>query len=429
MSTPCPYCYTENNDNAATCISCGSPLTATQLATYLLPTDSFLQQGKYQVEKVIGEGGFGITYRGVDLVNSRKVAIKENWPEKAIRQGTTVVWPHTIPPKDRKLQLIKVATEARFLSRCVHPNIVRVYEWFEENNTAYVVMAFVPGKPLSKILEEEGLLPKERVRRYFIQIAEALRAVHSVHLLHRDIKPENILIDSQDRAVLIDFGATKEFIAGQTRQMSVTLTRGYAPLEQYSYRSKRWPATDIYALSASMYELLTGQLPPEATDRIQSDTLIPPRNLVPGIDPLLEQVLLTGMKMRVQERFQSADELLKVLTGGGQIAKLIPIQPVDSLPEFFLDKSKLIVGRLEPEAPLVDINLDGFPGSKTVSRQHGEIYREAGQWKIRDLGSVNGIFIKPTGQPRFGKRITAPEILNSGDEIAFGKVCFRFQNI
>jgi serine/threonine protein kinase len=429
MLISCPYCYTDNNENAATCILCGSPLTATQLATYLLPTGSFLKQGKYQVDNVLGEGGFGITYRGIDLVNSRKVAIKENWPEKAIRQGTTVVWPHTIPPKDRKLQLIKVATEARFLCRCVHPNIVRIYEWFEENNTAYVVMAFVPGKPLSKILEEEGALPKKRVKRYFIQIAEALRTVHSVNLLHRDIKPENILINQQDRAILIDFGATKEFIAGQTRQMSVTLTRGYAPLEQYSYRSKRWPATDIYALCASMYELLTGQLPPEATDRIQSDTLIPPRNFVPGIDPLLEQVILTGMKMRVQERFQSVEELLKVLTGGGQIAKLIPIQPVGSLPEFFLDKNKLIIGRIEPESPSVDIDLDSFPGSNTVSRQHGEIYREAGKWKIRDLGSVNGIFIKATGQPRFGARITAPEILNSGDKIAFGKVRFRFQKI
>jgi len=159
---------------------------------YHLPTGSFLQQGKYQINKVLGEGGFGITYGGIDLTNSRNVAIKENWPEKASRQGTTIIWPPAITPKNRQLQLIKVATEARFISNCLHPNIVRVYDWFEENNTAYVVMGLIQGKPLSKILEQEGPLPNERVKRYFIQIAEALRIVHAAHLLHRDIKPENL---------------------------------------------------------------------------------------------------------------------------------------------------------------------------------------------------------------------------------------------
>ena len=146
-------------------------------------------------------------------------------------------------------------------------------------------MDFITGKPLSKILEEEGPLPMQRVKRYLLQLSAALTIVHGAKLLHRDIKPENILIDGQDRAILIDFGATKEFIAGQTRQMSVTLTRGYAPLEQYSYKAKRYPATDIYALCASMYELLTGQLPAEATDRISSETLVPPRQFTPRPQP------------------------------------------------------------------------------------------------------------------------------------------------
>ena len=137
-------------------------------------------------------------------------------------------------------------------------------------------MTFIKGKPLSKILELEGPLPPNRVKRYFLQVADALKAVHSVNLLHRDIKPANIIIDQQDRAILIDFGATREFVAGKTREMSVTLTPGYAPLEQYSYRSKRWPSTDLYALCASMYELLTGELPSPATERFGAETLIRP---------------------------------------------------------------------------------------------------------------------------------------------------------
>ena len=427
MTIQCPVCLSENNENAITCIFCGAALQANNSSSsYHLPNNSILQQGKYQIKKILGEGGFGITYEGFDLINSRKVAIKENWPEKGIRQGTTIIWPHTITPQNRKWQLQKFATEAQFIAQCSHPSIVKVYDWFEENNTAYMVMGLVVGKTLSQILEEETLSTK-RVKKYFLQIAEALKIVHEANLLHRDIKPENIIIDRHDRAVLIDFGATKEFVAGQTRKMSVTLTPGYAPIEQYSYESKRWPATDIYALCASMYELLTGELPAPATERFTSETLIPPRNLDPQIDPLLEQIILKGMNMKVQDRFQTVDELLKILTGSGQVAKLIPLKSADSFSEFVLDKSPMIVGRFTPGEQPVDINLENFPGSHTVSRQHGRIYREEGQWKIEDLGSVNGIFIRRSGQSRFSRRITQSEILNSGDAIAFGKVCFLFK--
>ena len=422
MSILCPSCMSENQQNAITCIICGAGLQVNTQPSHFLPDNSILQQGKYQIKKIIGDGGFGITYEGVDLVNNRKVAIKENWPEKGIRQGTTIVWPYTITPKDRQWQLKKFASEAQYVAQCSHPSIVKVYDWFEENNTAYMTMALVEGKPLSNILKEEGCLNSARSKQYFIQIAEALKVVHDANLLHRDIKPDNIIINRHNRAVLIDFGATKEFIAGKTREISVTLTRGYAPIEQYSYKSKRWPATDIYALCASMYESLTGELPVDATERFASETLIPPRTLAPHIDPLLEQIILKGMNMRVQERFQTVDELLKILTGSGQVAKLIPIHSADSLPEFVVDKSSMIVGRFEPGELEVDINLECFSDSHTVSRQDGMIYRQQGQWKVKDLNSVNGVFIRRNGQSRFSKKITSSEILNSGDAIAFGKV-------
>ena len=306
MSNLCPACMTENSDNASFCTVCGFGLTpaGSSSSSYHLPAGALLKQGRYKIEKTLGEGAFGITYKGTDSTNSMGVAIKELWPEKAFRQGKTIIWPHSIIPQIQQQQLSKFQLEANYLSRCVHPNIAKVYDWFEENNTAYIVMDFISGKSLYQVWNEEKPLSEERVKGYIIEIASALKVVHTNNLLHRDIKPENLIIDNQDRAVLIDFGATKEFIAGQSREMSVTLTHGYAPLEQYSYRGKRWPATDFYALCALMYELLTGQVPAQATDRINSETLTPPRKLRPDLSPLIEQVILTGMRTKVEERFQ-----------------------------------------------------------------------------------------------------------------------------
>lgn len=319
MSINCPACMTENSDSASSCIACGFGLTSdgstTSSSSYHLPAGALLKKGRYKIEKTLGVGGFGITYKGTDSTNSMGVAIKELWPEKAFRQGNTITWPSFITQQIKQQQLSKFQLEANYLSRCVHPNIAKVYDWFEENDSAYIVMEFIPGKSLYQVWNEEKPLSEERVKGYIIEIASALKVVHTNNLLHRDIKPENIIIDNHNRAVLIDFGATKEFIANQSTNMTRVLTPGYAPLEQYTTKAKRWPPTDFYALCASMYELLTGQVPAEATDRINSDALTTPRKLRPDLSPLTEQVILTGMRMNAQERFQTADELIDALKG------------------------------------------------------------------------------------------------------------------
>ena len=330
MTVQCPACLQENPEGITICSICGyEPLdtnssnsSSVTSSTYHLSSGTLLKQGQYRIEKVLGEGGFGITYKGTNKQNSSSVAIKELWAEKAARQGSTIIWPSSITPKEKQLQINKFKLEASNQQKCQHPDIPLVYDCFEENNTVYIIMALVSGKSLYDILKEKGVLSENQIKHYFIQVAEALKVVHKNNFLHRDIKPDNILIDSKDRAILIDFGATKEFIAGQTREMSVTLTAGYAPYEQYSYRSKRYPATDFYALCASMYELLTGKQPIEAVDRVNalvqggsSDPLIPPKKLNPKISGLMERVILTGMKINVAERFQTADELIDALKG------------------------------------------------------------------------------------------------------------------
>jgi eukaryotic-like serine/threonine-protein kinase len=316
----CPACLTDNPDTAAVCQFCGNSLGSQQSSAsvgsplQLLPGTA-LKQNIYQIKSTLGQGGFGITYSAVNCRNNQTVAIKELLPEKCARQGNTIAWPSQITPQKKREQIAEVQREALFLGKCNHPNIVKIYDSFEENETAYIVMQMVVGTSLTELRKQQGKLSEKMVQHYFIQVGEALREIHSRNLLHRDINPNNIMVDSNDQVTLIDFGNVREFIAGQSLDMTRTITPGYAPLEQYSQRGKRGPATDFYAVCATMYELLTGQLPPEATERLQVDTLKSPRLLEPSLSLLTEKIILNGLKIRAEDRFQNADELIQALKG------------------------------------------------------------------------------------------------------------------
>lgn len=358
MTIQCPACLEYNPISATFCQICGYSLvefnsdddsknekktknTGNNSPHHLKP-NTLLFNGRYKILETLGEGGFGITYKGIYLANQAIVAIKELWPEKSARVDNNIIWSFNINPKEKQSQIHKFKLEAENQKKCIHPNIPKIYDCFEENDTAYIVMEFIEGESLFNILKNQGILKENRVKKYFIQIAEALTIIHQNNFLHRDIKPENIIINSQDNAILIDFGATKEFIDGMTSVMSTTLTFGYAPYEQYSNKSKRFAATDFYALCASMYELLTGKLPEDAAERVDSilhnngkDSLISPRQLRPEISPLIENIILTGMRIKVEERFQTAQELIKALQGNF-------ISPLHKKAQDFLQQNNLI---------------------------------------------------------------------------------------
>ena len=392
-----------------------------------LPPGTFLKQNRYQIQSTIGQGGFGITYLARDRKTSGYVALKENFPDVGIRKGTQIIWMRTTPRQQQE-QIQKFKTEAQYLSQCIHPHIVRVVDWFEENNTAYAVMQFIEGNSLAEFLMSDKIISQSLLLSYFKQISAALQVIHLHNLLHRDIKPDNILINSQNRAILIDFGAAREYIAGKTGRMTEILTPGYAPIEQYYFLRKRSPGTDIYALCATMYHLLTQEPPPDSTARYPRDVLIPPRQIVPSLNPQLERVILRGMARDLAQRFSSAGELLQALNSidDKPTARLIYLKV--PMVEFILDGSATIIGRPDPNSTNVKIDLTHFTDADTISRHHGMIYREHQTWKVKDLGSKNKVFIKRCGQNRFSSSITTPEILFSGDEIAFGKVRFLFQN-
>jgi serine/threonine protein kinase len=267
-------------------------------------------KGRYSVGKVLGQGGFGITYMGGDITLSRPVAIKELFPEGCIRNQTTVQ--PTRPDIQNEFAHIKqrFMEEARLLANLNHPGIVKVYDFFEENNTAYMIMELLKGKSLRQLIEEKGKIDEKEAVDYIKKVCEALSVVHKNGYLHRDIKPDNIFITEDGRAVLIDFGSAREFIAGRTKTHTVILTPGYAPFEQYSLLAERGPYTDIYALSATLYHMLTGEVPLDAPARQAGMKLRSPREINPKVSQTVSDAVMAGLEMDYKKRPQSIEDLL-----------------------------------------------------------------------------------------------------------------------
>jgi serine/threonine protein kinase len=196
-----------------------------------------------------------------------------------------------------------------------HPGIVKVYDFFEENNTAYMVMEYLRGKSLAKLVEERGgALGEQEAVGYILKVCEALDVVHKAGYLHRDIKPENIIVCGDGRVVLIDFGAARAYMAGKTGRMTVILTPGFAPYEQYATMARFGPTLDIYALGATLYYLLTGRVPVSAPDRVIGVELKGVREINGRVSRQVEEAVMKAMAMKVDERPQSVEEFVKLLT-------------------------------------------------------------------------------------------------------------------
>ena len=318
----CPYCASPVPPGATQCPVCGSSLVA---PAHNLAQGTRLKGGQYTLGKVLGQGGFGITYLGADTRRQQPVAIKEFFPEGAVRRASRVVPPTSLAGNGFLETMKRFEDEARLLARFNHPGIVKVFDVFEENGTAYLVMEFLRGQTLGKRLEGVGKLGAGEVQAIALKLADALEAVHGAGLLHRDIKPDNVFLTEDGRVVLIDFGSARQFARGKTMNHTRLVTPGYAPLEQYGSAGKFGPYTDIYALGATLYHALTGSPPPAATDRIQSNLAI---RLPPATPDGLEQAVNKALEIRVDARPQSVAEFRALLLGRSRPA---PAPPTGSL--------------------------------------------------------------------------------------------------
>ena len=278
--------------------------------------------GRYEVVSVLGQGGFGITYRARDSQLGREVAIKEYLPlALAVRQdGTTVLPRSTGAAEDFTWGRERFVAEGRTLASLQDaPAIVRVFDFLEANGTAYIVMQLLHGETLEARLKRSGPLKAAEIDRILWPLLDGLEQVHNAGFLHRDIKPANILLDDAGNPTLIDFGASRAAIAGRSTALTAIFTPGYAAAEQMT-SAKQGPWTDIYGLSATLYHAITGQTPPSAFDRMLDDAYEPlGKKLPPGFALGLLAGIDAGLAVRASDRPQSIAGWRPIL---GQFAAL-----------------------------------------------------------------------------------------------------------
>ncbi len=279
----------------------------------VLSPGACLASGEYRLEQPLGQGGFGITYKGIDTRLNRAVAVKEFFPEGCWREGSTVVSAGRWNLDTYSNAKQKFLLEGQTLGQFNHSGIVQVFYYFEENNTAYMVMEYLKGKTLAEFLRQREKLSEAVALKQISQVGEALEIIHQGQFLHRDIKPDNIMLADDGRIVLIDFGAARDFSTSSTNRYTTMLTPGYAPLEQYGRSLKYGAFTDIYALGSTLYHLLTGEAPVSAIERAAGVELKSVKKLAPEISTHVSGAIAKAMIMDVSQRLQSVREFLDLL--------------------------------------------------------------------------------------------------------------------
>ncbi len=281
-----------------------------------LSTNTLLQGGKYKIERILGQGGFGITYLATQVMLDRKVCIKEFFfKEYCDRTSTGFVISTTSNNKEIVARFLnKFLKEARTISRLDHPNIIRILDIFEENGTAYYVMEYIDGYSLEDKVNRQGVLSENEAVEYVKQVGNALDYIHQQRINHLDVKPANIMIRKSDnKAILIDFGVSKQYDeqGSQTSTTPVGISYGYAPMEQYNPGgvSVFSPQTDIYSLGATLYKLVTGKIPPQAMEIFNMGLYGLPHSLSSN----LSDAITKAMQPRRNDRPQYVKDFLNML--------------------------------------------------------------------------------------------------------------------
>ena len=277
--------------------------------------------GRYTIEKVLGQGGFGITYLGIDELHEKKVAIKEFFPQGIVTRNieyqdtvtVTFVGEKDNYEKGKERFLKEARTMAKFSK---DEGIVKALDFFEINNTAYIVMEYLEGITLKQYLRENQRIAPEDLIELLVPLIESLDEIHSQGMIHRDISPDNIMVLPDGRIKLMDFGAARDYTEFGEKSLSIVLKPGYAPPEQYQTHGIQGPWTDIYALCATMYKCITGENPPDAIERVMDDSLKKISEFGITIPPQEEAAIIKGMSVFAKDRYQDIKDFCEDLYGG-----------------------------------------------------------------------------------------------------------------
>ncbi|MGB5062934.1 MAG: serine/threonine-protein kinase, partial [Candidatus Competibacter sp.] len=320
VEVTCPGCFHPREwDAAGVCPICHYRAGLEGQSAALLPVGTQLKG--YVVGEKLGQGGFGITYRGFDVTLKMKVAVKEYYPSEFVGRST-----------NRKMVVLNVhehedlfhyglktfLQEAQTIAQLRHPHLVRVINFFELNDTAYLVMDYYEGEDLARHLKpprrgQPGVrLPWRRAIKLLLPVLDGLQKVHQAGFMHRDIKPGNLYLNRDDELILLDFGSARQVSSTHTRSLLI-FSEGFAPYEQYlqGHLNRQGPWTDVYAVAATLYFMLTGQRLPSALDRKQAellqqpDLLKPARQVIPDLPPGIDAALLRALAVEPEQRLQS----------------------------------------------------------------------------------------------------------------------------
>ena len=350
----CYNCFQEREATEGPCPYCGFDLAENEKKFPVALRAGTVLNDRYIVGRVLGQGGFGITYLALDTQLNAKVAIKEFMPNDiATRIGTTVSVAMDTKSEEFAYGAERFQEEARTLAKFIgNPNIAAVTSYFDENDTSYFVMDYIEGISFKTyIANHGGKISVEETLNVMIPVLRALTAVHAEGFIHRDVTPDNIYITKDGMVKLLDFGSARYSIGDKSKSLDVILKVGYAPKEQYIRRSRQGPFTDVYSCAACFYAAITGFLPPESLERLDHDELVPISQCGIDIPEYLDKAILKGLAVQPEDRFQNAQEFLDAIesqrvvevpvsggaaaqpTAGGQLDALIA--KVKKRPKFY----------------------------------------------------------------------------------------------
>lgn len=320
--TMCYNCFREIEDESEICPYCNYERQSNkENYPFSLPEGTVLN-GCYIVGRVLGQGGFGITYIAQDYQTKELVAIKEYFPDTmAARKNGYSVSAYT-GQKAKSFQYGKECflAEAKTLAEFIgNPNIVRVHCYFEENGTGYFVMDYVEGESFQKYMENRGeKISWEEAKTILFPVMDALAAVHEKGIIHRDVSPDNIFITKDGTVKLLDFGSARYNLGNQSRSLDVVLKHGFSPKEQYARHGKQGAYTDVYSMGATIYYAITFRLPPDSIDRFEEDDLIMPSSLGAIITQEEEDVVLKALSVSSADRYQNMEEFKQALVNAAK---------------------------------------------------------------------------------------------------------------